>query len=119
MGVTLISGTHTIIYSQDAEADRAFFRDILGFPNIDVGDGWLIFSLPPSEVAFHPAEANGMHAFYLVLTDIHDFIAKMENHQIVCAPIEAQGWGLLTSITLPGGGRLGAYQPRHARPPSQ
>jgi hypothetical protein len=112
----MITGAHSIIYSTDADADRAFLRDILKFTHVDVGDGWLIFGLPPSEVAVHPSEKNNEHAFYLLCDNVNEFIQEMENHKIKCSPVQNQGWGLLTQVTLPGGGQLGIYQPRHARP---
>ena len=112
-----ITGTHAIIYSTDAEADRALLRDVFKFKYVDVGDGWLIFALPPAEVAVHPADENDRHELYLMTDDIEGFAAEMRKHHVACAPIENQGWGLLTHVTLPGGGKLGVYQPRHARPP--
>lgn len=111
-----ISGAHSIIYSTNPAADRAFFRDVLKAPSVDVGGGWLIFGLPPSEVAVHPADKNGMHAFYLMCDDVEGFVIDMQDRDVVCGPIRDQGWGLLTEVTLPGGGKLGVYQPRHARP---
>jgi catechol 2,3-dioxygenase-like lactoylglutathione lyase family enzyme len=110
----MISGAHMIIYSTDADADRAFFRDVLGFPNVDVGGGWLIFALPPAEVAVHPAEQNGRHEIYLMCDDVEATIGDLKARGISSAPVSDQGWGLLTEITLPGGGKLGLYQPRHA-----
>src|SRR3954471_11212286 len=112
----MINGAHVIIYSRDADADRAFLRDVLGFPHVDVGGGWLIFGLPPSEVAVHPSEENDVHELYLLCDDIEALMAKLQSHGIGCTPISNQGWGLLTQVTLPGGGALGIYQPRHARP---
>ncbi len=112
----MINGAHSIIYSTNPEADRAFFRDVLRLPNVDVGDGWLIFGLPPAEVAVHPSEQNDVHEFYLMCDDVEAFVAKMEEHKIACEPVQDQGWGLLTQLRLPGGGKLGVYQPRHARP---
>jgi catechol 2,3-dioxygenase-like lactoylglutathione lyase family enzyme len=192
----MINGAHVIIYSTDAEADREFFRDVLGLSHVDVGDGWLIFGLPPSEVAVHPtgggmhegdesrgehngnghggaaeemeageqesedegfaedegfsaggaelgeeAEAEeemeagedeeeeeeseeeggaegGRHELYLMCDDIESFVSEVGARSLECSPVQDQGWGLLTQITLPGGGRLGVYQPRHARPPT-
>jgi hypothetical protein len=102
----MITGAHSIIYSKSPEADRAFLRDIFGMPHVDVGDGWLIFGLPPSEVAVHPSDQN----------DVHELVEQMRRRNIECAPVANQGWGLLTQLTLPGGGKLGVYQPRHARP---
>jgi hypothetical protein len=112
----MIIGAHSIIYSKKPEADRAFLRDVLKFPNVDVGDGWLIFGLPPSEVAVHPSEKNNVHEFYLMCDDVKAFVTMMKKHKIACRAVRDYGWGLLTQITLPGGGKLGVYQPRHARP---
>ena len=112
----MLSGAHSIIYSKNPEADRAFLRDVLRLPNVDVGHGWLIFGLPPSEVAVHPADDNYRHELYLMTDDINAFVAQMKAANISCGPVKDQGWGLLTEVTLPGGGKLGVYQPRHARP---
>ena len=114
----MIIGAHSIIYSTDPEADREFLRDVLGLPHVDVGGGWLIFALPPSEVAVHPSEENDVHEFYLMCDDVNAFIAEMKKRNIACSSVHNQGWGLLTEVTLPGGGKLGVYQPRHARPPA-
>lgn len=114
----MLTGSHSMIYSTDAEADRAFLRDVLKLPNVDAGEGWLIFGLPPSEVAVHPSDANDRHEFYLVCDDVAAFIAEMETNGVTCAPAHDEGWGVLTHVTLPGGGRLGVYEPRHARPES-
>jgi len=111
----MIIGAHSIIYSKNSEADRAFLRDVLKLTNVDVGDGWLIFGLPPSEVAVHPADKNNMHEFYLMVDDIKAFIAKMKESNIKCSSVQDEGWGLLTQLTLPGGGKLGIYEPRHVR----
>jgi len=112
----MITGAHSIIYSTNAEADRAFLRDVLRFPNVDVGDGRLIFGLPPSEVAVHPSDKNNEHEFFLMCDDVEALITRMKEQNVTCDPVQNQGWGLLTNVTLPGGGRLGIYQPRHARP---
>jgi hypothetical protein len=112
----VIIGAHSIIYSTNPEADRAFLRDVLRFPNVDVGGGWLIFGLPPSEVAVHPSEGNDVHEFYLMCDNIETFISEMKKHNIACSPVNHMNWGSLTQVTLPGGGKLGIYQPRHARP---
>jgi hypothetical protein len=114
----MLTGAHSIIYSTNPEADRAFLRDVLALPNVDVGHGWLIFGLPPAEVAVHPSEKNNLHELYFMCDDIHAFVARMKVHVIECDPVKDEGWGLLTHITLPGGGKLGVYQPRHARPPA-
>ena len=111
----MIIGAHSIIYSTNPEADRAFLRDVLGMPNVDVGGGWLIFGLPPAELAVHPGE-NEVHEFYLICDDVEAFVADMSARGVVCGPLHQQPWGALTHIVLPGGGKLGVYQPRHARP---
>ncbi len=108
----MINGAHSIIYSQKPEVDRAFLRDVLRLPNVDVGQGWLIFGLPPAEVAVHPSEKNDLHEFYLMSDDVNAFIAEMKAHNIACGPVRDEGWGLLTHVTLPGGGRLGVYEPQ-------
>ena len=114
----MIIGAHSIIFSKSPEADRQFFRDVLRFPNVDVGDGWLIFGLPPAEVAVHPSDENDVHEFFLMCDDIEALIAHMAEHGITCGPLQTQDWGLLVRVPLPGGGKLGVYQPRHARPES-
>jgi hypothetical protein len=112
----MIIGSHLIIYSRNAEADRAFLQQVLKFPHVDVGGGWLIFGLPPSEVAFHPHEQPREHEFYLMCSDIGAFVRDMQDYNIACSPVKTERWGLLTQLTLPGGGQLGVYEPRHARP---
>ena len=112
----MIVGAHSVIYSKNPEADRAFLRDVLKLPHVDVGGGWLIFGLPPAEVAVHPSERNDVHEFYLMCEDVDAFVAAMEERRITCSSVQNQGWGLLTRVSLPGGGTLGVYQPRHARP---
>ena len=112
----MIIGAHSILYSRDAEADRAFLRDVLAFPSVDVGQGWLIFGLPPSEVAVHPGDENDVHQLYLLCDDVAGFVAGLGKRGVACGPVLDRGWGLLTEMTLPGGGKLGVYQPRHARP---
>jgi len=112
----MITGAHSIIYSKNSEADRDFLRDVLQLPHVDVGRGWLIFGLPPAEVAVHPSEENNQHEFYLMCDDIEAFVAQMKEKRVTCGPVQDMGWGLLSQLTLPGGGNLGVYQPRHARP---
>jgi catechol 2,3-dioxygenase-like lactoylglutathione lyase family enzyme len=109
----MIIGGHIIIYSKDANADRAFFREVLGFAGVDAGKGWLIFRLAPAELAIHPAQDNGRHELYLMCDDVDATARDLQSKGIVCQPITDQGWGLLTSFTLPGGGAVGLYQPRH------
>src|SRR5262245_40287591 len=112
----MITGAHAIIYSTKPEADRAFLRDVLAFPHVDVGHGWLIFALPPAEVAVHPGSRNDTHKRYLSCDDIEAFMKQMTEHGVACSAVQSVGWGLLTQVELPGGGKLGVYQPRHARP---
>ena len=112
----MLIGAHSVLYSTDAEADRAFLRDVIGLTHVDVGRGWLIFGLPPAEVAVHPGEASDQYGFYLMYDDVAAFAEQMKARGVTCAPIEDQGWGLLTHVVLPGGGKLGVYHPRHARP---
>src|SRR2546429_6835152 len=110
------TGGHSIIYSKQPEADRAFLRDVLRLPNVDVGGGWLIFGLPPAELAVHPSEKNDVHEFYLMCDDIEALIAEMKQQNVTCSELHRMDWGFLTQVTLPGGGKLGIYQPRHPRP---
>jgi catechol 2,3-dioxygenase-like lactoylglutathione lyase family enzyme len=112
----MIRGAHVILYSKNAEADRDFFRDVLAYPFADARHGWLIFALPPAEVAFHPADENGAHELYFMCDDVRAFIADMKTKNVPCTPVEEQRWGSLTRITLPGGGAIGVYQPKHASP---
>ena len=112
----MIIGSHVLFYSTDADKDREFFRDVLEFPSVDAGHGWLIFGLPPAEIAVHPSDKNGSHELYFMCDDIEAFVAAMKARDVACGPVQNQGWGLLTQLTLPGGGMLGVYQPRHPRP---
>jgi hypothetical protein len=114
----MIIGAHSILYSRSPEADRRFLRDVLKLPSVDVGGGWLIFGLPPAEVAVHPSEKNDIHEFYLMCDDVEAFRAEVARRKVACGPVRDLGWGLLTQVVLPGGGKLGVYQPRHARPPA-
>lgn len=110
----MIRGAHVILYSSDADADRAFLRDVLGLSNVDAGGGWLIFRLPPSEVAVHPAEASGAAELYLVCDDVEETVADLGGRGVVFeGPVSDQGWGRLVTIRLPGGGKLGLYEARH------
>jgi len=114
----MLIGAHAVISSTKPEADRAFFRDVLRFPSVDAGDGWLIFGLPPSELAVHPAGKNDEHELYLMCEDVEAFVRDLALRGVACDPIQNVGWGILTRLTLPGGGTVGVYQPRHARPKS-
>jgi catechol 2,3-dioxygenase-like lactoylglutathione lyase family enzyme len=110
----MITGAHVIIYSRDADADRAFFRDVLEYPHVDAGGGWLIFKLPPGETAVHPAESPS-HELYLMCDDVNATVEQLAAKGVTCGQVSDQGWGLLTSIRLPGGGELGLYEPRHPK----
>ena len=112
----MIVGAHSLIYSTNPEADRAFLKDVLELPYVDVGGRWLIFGLPPSEVAVHPSENSVGHELYLMCRDVNEFVAAMKDHGLNCSAVQNQGWGLVTKVTLPGGGTLGVYEPRHTRP---
>ena len=110
----MITGVHALVFSQDAEAVRAFLRDVLDLPAVDAGGGWLIFALPPAELAAHPAEQSGAHELYLMCDDITATVEELEAKGVEFAtPVTEQGFGLMTRIKLPGGGELGLYEPRH------
>jgi hypothetical protein len=112
----MINGGHVVIYSKNAEADRALFKNVLKFGFVDAHDGWLIFKLPPAEMAVHPSDENDMHELYLMTDDLDAEIAALRRARIECEDAAQQAWGRVTRIKLPGGGTLGLYQPRHARP---
>jgi hypothetical protein len=109
-------GAHVIIYSRNAEADRAFFRDVLEYPHADAGHGWLIFKLPPAEVAMHPADDGDTQELFFMCHDVQAFIEKVTPRGVTCSPIEELRWGSLTRMTLPSGTKLGVYQPKHPSP---
>jgi catechol 2,3-dioxygenase-like lactoylglutathione lyase family enzyme len=112
----MINGAHVIIYSQDAAADRALFRNVLKFSFVDVHDGWLIFKLPPAELALHPSDENDLHELYLMTDDLEADMAALRSARVPCEEPVQQAWGRATRVKLPGGGTLGLYQARHARP---
>lgn len=112
----MINGAHAVIYSTDPEADRAFLRDVFQLPHVDVGGGWLIFGLPPSEIAVHPFDQNDRHELYFMCEDIEKLVDQVSQHGVSCEPIQDEGWGRITQMPLPGGGKLGIYEPRHSRP---
>lgn len=112
----MITGLHTIITATDADAARAFFRDVLGFDNVDAGDGWLIFRTPPTELAVHPGEP-GTHELYLMCDDIEATVAELTAKGVeFTAPVADRGWGLLAELKVPGAGTLGLYEPKHPSP---
>ena len=112
-GRPVIFGAHIIVYSRDADADRAFLRDILGFACVDAGHGWLIFALPPAEVAVHPAEENDRHELFLMCSDLREEIAALAKKGVACSEVQEARWGSIVRIRLPGGGAVGLYAPRH------
>jgi catechol 2,3-dioxygenase-like lactoylglutathione lyase family enzyme len=112
----MINGAHVVIYSKDADAVRAFFQDVLGFTSVDAGHGWLIFGLPPAEAAVHPAEENDRHELYLMCSDLSSEMVSLRAKGVECEAITEARWGSITKISLPGGGRIGLYQPKHPRP---
>jgi catechol 2,3-dioxygenase-like lactoylglutathione lyase family enzyme len=115
----MINGAHIVIYSKNAERDRIFFRDVLHFPAIDAGHGWLIFEMPPLEAAFHGTEGDARHELYLMCDDIAKTLAELESKKVPVSPVTEQRWGKLATFTLPGGGKIGIYQPTHLSPLKQ
>jgi hypothetical protein len=112
----MIVGAHSIIYSAKPKEDRAFLKNVLKLPHVDAGGDWLIFGLPPSEIAVHPSQSNAAHELYLMCKDVGEFVAAMQRLGVQCGAVQNLRWGLLTRVTLPGGGLLGVYEPRHPRP---
>jgi predicted enzyme related to lactoylglutathione lyase len=113
----MITGVHALIFTTDAEADRAFFRDVLELPSVDAGGGWLIFALPPAELAAHPADEDGHHELYLKCDDVHATVEELKTKGAeLSRSVSDEGFGLVTAIRLPGGGKLGLYEPRHPTP---
>jgi catechol 2,3-dioxygenase-like lactoylglutathione lyase family enzyme len=113
----VIAGAHTIIYAEDAARARAFFRDVLGFANVDAGDGWLIFALPPGELAFHPTEGPGHHELFLMCHDIERTVQELKGKGVeFVGPISEARFGRLTSLRIPGGSEISLYEPKHASP---
>ncbi len=109
----MIFGAHVVIHSKDAEVDRIFLRDVLGFASVDGGHGWLIFALPPSEVAVHPAEQNNRHELYFMCNDLNAEIAALKEKSVDCSQVHEERWGSIVNIQLPGRGHIGLYQPKH------
>ena len=114
----MITGVHAVIFTRDANGDRAFFRDVLNFPCVDAGGGWLIFALPPAELAAHPAEEGGQHKLYLMCNDVHATLAELKAKGVdIAQSVSNESWGLVTAIRLPSGAELGLYEPKHPSPP--
>jgi catechol 2,3-dioxygenase-like lactoylglutathione lyase family enzyme len=113
----VISGAHVVLYSNDATADRVFLRDVLGFVSVDAGHGWLIFALPPAEVAVHPADApsgeQNLHELYFLCDDLQSELEGLRQKGVQCSNVQEERWGSLSRIRLPGGGEIGLYQPKH------
>jgi hypothetical protein len=120
----MIIGTHFLLYSRDADADRIFFRDVLKFPSVDAGEGWLIFAISPAEAGIHPLEGELSQSragqqllggvLYLMCDDLGTMMASLKKNGVECSSVEDAGWGRVTTIPLPSGGKIGMYQPRHA-----
>ena len=119
----MINGAHFLLYSKDPDADRAFFRDVLELRSVDAGGGWLIFALPPAEIAFHPLDEDAPHAvaegevvgasIYLMCDDLDSTIKSLESKNVLCSEVNEAPWGIVTTFRLPSGGELGLYQPTH------
>src|ERR1700733_4037685 len=110
----MINGAHVLLYSADAEADRNFFRDVLGLKSVDAGHGWLIFALPPAEAAFHPSdESNSVHELYFMCDDLKAEMASLAKRDVQFSAVQEARWGSIAKMTLPGGGTVGLYQPKH------
>jgi catechol 2,3-dioxygenase-like lactoylglutathione lyase family enzyme len=116
----MITGIHAIVFTPDAEAIRAFFRDVLELPSVDAGEGWLIFALPPAELAAHPAEGPSRHELYLMCDDIAATVEELQGKGVeIARPVSDEGFGLETAVRLPDGSELGLYEPRHPTPLSE
>jgi catechol 2,3-dioxygenase-like lactoylglutathione lyase family enzyme len=109
----MISGAHVVVYSKNAEADRAFFRDVLGFKSVDAGHSWLIFALPPAEAAFHPSDESSAHELYFMCESLKAEMDSLAKKRVKCSKVEEARWGSITKIRLPGGGEIGLYEPKH------
>jgi catechol 2,3-dioxygenase-like lactoylglutathione lyase family enzyme len=112
----VLYGAHVILYSRDADADRAFLRDVVGFESVDAGAGWLIFALPPAEAAVHPTDGAASSELFLMSSDLPADMEALATKGVQCAEVEEARWGSLTRIALPSGATLGLYQPRHPSP---
>ncbi|MQY15483.1 hypothetical protein SRB5_56650 [Streptomyces sp. RB5] len=110
----MINGAHVILHSTDADADRAFLRDTLGYPHVDAGAGWLIFRLPPAEAAVHPTDGEPRHELYLMCNNVRATVAELEAKGVeFTREVTEHNWGKVTSFRLPGGGEIGLYEPLH------
>jgi catechol 2,3-dioxygenase-like lactoylglutathione lyase family enzyme len=109
----MISAAHIVLSSKNADADRVFFRDVLGFKFVDAGHGWLIFALPPAEAAFHPSNDDNTQELYFICDDLKAEMASLAKKNVLCSEVQEARWGSITKIQLPGGGSVGLYQPKH------
>ncbi|MFG2113641.1 VOC family protein [Streptomyces sp. NPDC048718] len=110
----MFSGAHMVIYTRDAEADRDFLKDVVGFDHVDAGRGWLIFRLPPAEIAVHPTDGDPWHEIYLMCEDVAQVLRTLEDRGAdISRPVTDQGWGLVAAVRLPSGTELPLYEPRH------
>ena len=109
----MIIGAHVVVFSKDPDADRAFFKDVLKFPSVDGGHGWLIFAMPDAEVAFHPSEKNDLHELFFMCDDLKTEMASLAKRGVKCSKVEEARWGSITKMRLPSGGAVGLYQPKH------
>lgn len=112
----MINGAHVVIYSKDPETDRTFFRDVLQFPCVDAGHGWLIFAMPPLEAAFHDSESNNHHELLLMCDDLTATLKDLKSKNVKVSEVNEQRWGKVSTLTLPGGGKIGIYEPKHSSP---
>ncbi len=112
----LINGAHVVVYSKDSEAGRVFFRDVLQFPCVDAGHGWLIFAMPPLEAAFHDSEKNDRHELFLMCDDLAGTLSDLKAKHVTVSDVNEQRWGEVATLTLPGGGKIGIYEPKHQSP---
>jgi catechol 2,3-dioxygenase-like lactoylglutathione lyase family enzyme len=112
----VINAAHVVIFSKNAEADRAFFRDVLKFPAVNAGHGWLIFALPPAEVAFHDSESNDKHELYFMCDDIVTTLKDLKAKNVGVSAVHEERWGNVATFALPGGGKIGIYEPKHRSP---
>ena len=112
----MINGAHIVIYTKDPEADRAFFRDVLKLSSVDGGHGWLIFAMPPFEAAFHDSEKNDQHELYFMCDDIRETLKDLKSKKVKVSDVSEQRWGKVASFSLPGGGKIGVYEPKHPSP---
>jgi hypothetical protein len=113
----MISGAHVVLYSKDAESDRKFFRNVLKFPYVDAGEGWLIFALPQTELAVHPSKKNDSHGFFLMCDDLKTTVKMLKQKKVKCSAPDELEWGTVSLITLPSGAEIGIYQPKHPLAP--